>query len=115
MNPNNNRILKFYRNGEPLPVEYDTMIPDKIDVLKCRSYSDCTYVETVRLTFRLGTSDGMEPISETRQIVELDIETGYLPYSTVKKALSELLDNFRIYKVDNLIRAFEYRRFYCSY
>lgn len=91
------------------------MIPDKIQVLKCDSYPDCTYIETVRFTFHLGKSDGLMPFSETRQIVELELETGYLPEKIVRKNLGKLLDNFRIHRVERLINAFEYRRFYCKF
>ena len=114
-----NRILKFYQkvcqDGETAAKEYDTMIPDKIRVLKCVSFPDCTHIETIRLSFRLGKSNGHTSCSGVRQIVELEIETGYLPKQTVRDNLRRMLRNFRIYDIETMLDAFDYRRFYCRY
>lgn len=108
----NNRILKQYVDGESHSEEYDTLIPRRIEVLGCRSYADCTYVETVRFIFDIGNGKGSVPMPITKKIVELDIETGYLPDERVKGNLMGLLSRFKIFQLERLIEAFFYRKYY---
>ena len=107
-----NRILTQYVDGEPHAKEYDTLIPSKIEVLECRSYADCTYVETVRLTFEIGDEKGRVPMPITKRIIELDIETGYIPEDRVKEELMSLLSGLKIFQLKRLTEAFAYRKYY---
>ena len=108
------KILKTYIKGKELPEIFDTLIPDKIEVINCNSYPDSTYFETVRFSFTFGTNNGSTPYYSTKKIIELEIETGYLSQETVAKELKSLLSQFNILNLDNLIMAFAYRRYYCT-
>lgn len=110
-----NKIVNTLLEGEPLSEEYDTLIPDKIEVLKCVSHTDCSYTETVRLSFYMGSKDGAMPYLSPKQIIELDIDTGYLPVETVEYELRALLSDFKIFKIEKFLEAFKYRRYFCNY
>lgn len=107
-----NRILKQYVEGVSHSEEYDTLIPGIIEVLGCRSYADCTYVETVRFTFAIGNEKGATPMPITKMIVELDIETGYIPDERIRENLMSLLSRFKILQLEQLVEAFVYRKYY---
>lgn len=110
-----NKIVNTFLEGKPLSEKYDTLIPEKIEVLKCVSHADCSYTETVRLSFYIGTQDGVMPYLSPKQIIELDIETGYLPVETVENELRTLLSDFKIFKFEKFLEAFKYRRYFCNY
>lgn len=109
------KIRNIYLEGNPIAEEYDTLIPDKIEVLNCVSYPDCSYIETIKFSFYVGSANGSMPGFGPKQIIELDIEAGYIPPERVKEELIRLLSRFKIFKFDELIKAFSYRRYYCRY
>lgn len=92
------------------------MMPDKIKVLRCVGYPDCTYIETVQISFypcdSRGAINGLD--EEKRIIVTFDIETGYCPFSQVAETMRHGFRHLRIVGLDELIKAFEYRRYYCK-
>lgn len=108
------KIVNTFLEGELLSEKYDTLIPDKIEVLKCVSHSDCSYTETVRLSFYVGMQNGLTPIPSTKQIIELDIDTGYLPEEKVERNLRILLSDFKIFQFEKFLEAFKYRRYFCN-
>lgn len=108
------RIIRQYDKGEPHSDEYDTLVPDKIEVLGCRQYQDCSYIETVRFTFVIGNARGATPLPLTQKVIELDIETGYLPEERIVGELKRLLFGFKIFQLEQLVKAFTYRRYYCK-
>lgn len=48
----------------------------------------------------------------TKKIVELDIETGYITTDRVEKDLMWLLSGFKIFQLEQLVKAFSYRKYY---
>lgn len=109
------KIRNIYQEGRSLAEEYDTLIPDKIEVLDCETRTDCTYTETVRFSFFIGNERGGFPGPGTRKFIELDIDAGYRRIEEVRSALAYLLSSFKIFQLEKLLDAFEYRRFYCRY
>lgn len=110
-----NKIINTFSEGRKLPEEYNTLIPDKIEVLKCTSHSDCSYTETVRFSFYMGDQNGAMPIQPAKKIIDLDIDTGYIPVDKVEQELSNLLSSFKIFQIEKLLEAFKYRRYFCNY
>lgn len=106
------KILKQYVVGESHAEEFDTLVPDKIEVLGCRSYADCSYIETVRFTFSIGNERGGVVMPVTKKIIELDIETGYISADRVESDLMWLLSAFKIFELEQLVKAFSYRKYY---
>lgn len=107
------KIRNIYQEGLPLAEEYDTLIPDKIEVLDCVTHEDCSYTETIKLSFYVGNERGAFPGPGTRKFIELDIDAGYRRTEEVRAALASLLFPFKIFQLERLLDAFEYRRFYC--
>lgn len=109
-------ILNTCVIGKPVSDEFDTLLPDKIEVVDCESYPDCSYIETVRFTFSVCNQKGATPgFHGPKQIVYLKIVAGYIPVERVKAELRRLLSRFNIFRVEELIEAFAYRRYYCRY
>lgn len=78
-------ILNTCVIGKPVSDEFDTLLPDKIEVVDCESYPDCSYIETVRFTFSVCNQKGATPgFHGPKQIVYLKIEAGYIPVERVK-------------------------------
>ncbi len=92
------------------------LLADKIKVLGCVSYPDCTYIETVQVMFQPCTKDGgiMGGEPDKRIVVKFDIETGYCPFSQVAATLRHGLRYLPIVRIEEFIKAFEYRRYYCK-
>lgn len=90
---------------------------DKIKVLKCDVHGDCTYHETVHLSFFVCDKGGNECAADIDNHfnIILIIETGYLPYREVSKSLVKMLEPFDIVDVNTLVDAFKYRQFYCNF
>lgn len=90
---------------------------DKINVKKCICFPDCTYVETVDLSFIPCNKDGSisGEFIDARFRVVFEIETGYLSEKNVVTELKNGLAKFNILDIDNLIAAFKYRKYYCSF
>lgn len=92
------------------------LLPDKIKVLDCVGYPRCTYIETVQISFypcdSRGFINGLD--EEKRIIATFDIETGYCPFTQVAETLRHGFRHLRIVGLDELVRAFEYRRYYCK-
>lgn len=90
---------------------------DKIKVIKCDMHGDCTYHETVHLSFCICDERGYEWFKniDNHFNIILIIETGYLPYSEVSKSLVKMLEPFNIVDVNTLVDAFKYRQFYCNF
>lgn len=90
----------------------------RINVISCTTYPDCSYKERVELAFVPCGKDGMiyGVDNKKRIVVKLDIETGYTPFSetasTMKTALISKVKNIR--NIDILIKAFQYRKYYCE-
>jgi hypothetical protein len=90
----------------------------RINVISCTTYPDCSYKERVELSFVPCGKDGMiyGVDNKKRIIVKLDIETGYIPFSetanAMKAALISKVKNIR--NIDILIKAFQYRKYYCE-
>ena len=99
------------------PTHGDFLDIKKIRVLGCKSYPDCTYIERVELIFEPCNNDGAKCGIDIGKdtVVTLDIETGYIPYSdtatALKVALISKVGNIR--DIDILIKAFQYRKYYC--
>lgn len=55
------KIRNIYQEGLPLAEEYDTLIPDKIEVLDCVTHEDCSYTETIKLSFMLAMNVELSP------------------------------------------------------
>ena len=95
----------------------DHLVIKNISVVDSWSYPDCSYKERIKLQFTPCNKDGSINGTDWHSIVEitLDIETGYIPYETVGRSLKETLSGaFRIVKLDELIKAFKYRGYYCK-
>ena len=112
-------IRDIYVEGGKQPQNYETLIPDKIRVLGCMSFPDCSYIETIRISFYFGLENGgiIGSCSKVRKIIELDIEAGYIPTDRVLDELRRLLSGsgYNIFNLDRLIGAFAYRQYYCPY
>lgn len=109
------QIRDVYTIGGQPPKGYEMLIPNKIRVLDCRSYPDCSYIETVRISFYFGLENGgiIGSCQKVQQIIELYIEAGYISSDRVLAELRRLLSDFPIFNLDRLIEAFEYRQYYC--
>lgn len=95
----------------------DHLVINNISVVDSWSYPDCSYKERIKLQFTPCNKDGSINGTDCHSIVEvtLDIATGYIPFETVGRSLKETLSGaFRIVKLDELIKAFKYRKYYCS-
>ena len=113
-------ILKIYYKCKP-EHEFTHVRLCNIDVLNCKSYPDCTYIETVKFEFELCDAHGA--INGTnlhnRLILKFDIETGYIPIEIVSESLKQVLSkveelkNIKIFRLTEIIEAFKYRRYYC--
>lgn len=90
----------------------------RINVISCTTYPDCSYKERVELSFVPCGKDGMIYGVDNKKhiVVKLDIETGYTPFSetasAMKTALISKVKNIR--NIDILIKAFQYRKYYCE-
>lgn len=67
------KIRNIYQEGRPLAEEYDTLIPDKIEVLDCVTHTDCTYTETVRFSFFIGNERGASPVQALVSLLNLTL------------------------------------------
>jgi hypothetical protein len=95
----------------------DHLFVKNISVVDSWSYSDCSYKERIRFLFTPCDKRGYICAVDNNNIVEitLDIETGYLPKDMVGQSLKETLSRaFNIFKIDELIKVFHYRAFYCK-
>jgi hypothetical protein len=95
----------------------DHLVIKNISVVDSWSYPDCSYKERIKLQFTPCDKDGFINGMDVHSIVEvtLDMDTGYIPHETVGRSLKETLSGaFRIVKLDELIKAFKYRKYYCS-
>lgn len=95
----------------------DHLVVKNISVVDSWSYPDCSYKERIRFLFTHATNAVIyAPLMTTTSLkITLDIETGYIPYEIVGRSLKETLSGaFRIVKLDELIKAFKYRGYYCK-
>lgn len=106
-------IKEFFFDNEPVTVNYEMIRLDKIKVLKCKGYPDCSYIETVDLSFKLCDNKGCVSLMNVdyRFHVVLEIDTGYRPDIYIEKDLRKYLKPFNIFELETLIKAFKYREF----
>lgn len=99
-----------------MPIDDKAFSLKRIKVLSCESFSDCNYIETVLFAFDLCEDKAPYSINganlDIQFNVEIVISTGYLPEDSVARNLRKLLSGFRIVKIDELINAFAYRKYY---
>lgn len=110
-------FCKIINVQEPDKKHGDHLVIKNISVADSWSYLDCSCKERIKLQFTPCDNDGSINGSDFHSIVEvtLDIETGYIPYENVGRSLKETLSGaFRIVKLDELIKAFKYRSYYCK-
>lgn len=107
---------KIYFNVKPTKVQYDHLRIKNISVVGCTSYSDCTYIERIVLQCEDCSEQGEVRGDKMDKYiyVKFKIETGYLPYSVVRKTLRDNISKLRIYKIDEFLDAFKYRNYYCK-
>ena len=114
---NNMAYCEIKGINAPVNTYGDHLVIKNISVVDSWSYPDCSYFERIRLQFTPCNKDGSINGTDLDSIVEitLDIETGYLPKDDVGQSLKETLSRaFNIIKIDELIKAFHYRAFYCK-
>lgn len=109
------RILKSgWIKITPIRKDMDKLTLDKIKVNDCRSYPDSTFIERVLFYFHACDNIGAISVSDNRFLVVMDIETGYLPQESVSAALRQQLSRFPIIRIEEVVQAFRYRRFYLN-
>lgn len=115
-------VKKFFfsstKTGKEIKMTFDNRAFSlkRIKVLSCESFSDCNYIETVLFTFNLCEEKAPYSINgadiDIQFNLEVAISTGYLPEHLVAEKLRKLLSRFKIVKINELINAFAYRKYY---
>lgn len=114
-------VKKFFfsstKTGKEIKMTFDNRAFSlkRIKVLSCESFSN-DYIETILFTFDLCEEKAPYSINgadlDIQFNVEIAISTGYLPEHLVAEKLRKLLSRFKIVKINELINAFAYRKYY---
>lgn len=115
-------VKKFFfsstKTGKEIKMTFDNRAFSlkRIKVLSCESFSDCNYIETVLFTFNLCEEKAPYFINgadiDIQFNLEIEINTGYLPEDSAARDLRKILSPFKIVKINELINAFAYRKYY---
>lgn len=115
-------VKKFFfsstKTGKEIKMTFDNRAFSlkRIKVLSCESFSDCNYIETVLFTFNLCEEKAPYYINgadiDIQFNLEVEINTGYLPEDSVARNLRKIISPFKIVKINELINAFAYRKYY---
>ena len=108
-------ILKEYWEGENTHKD-EYLILDNISFVSSKSYRDCSFYETIKLSFEKKKKKGRTFVpSSTRFILMIEIDSGYYPVNDVIKDLRSDLSKFNILNIGDLLQAFRYRKYYFNY
>ena len=108
-------ILKEYWEGENTHKD-EYLILDNISFVSSKSCVDCSFYETIKLSFEPCNEKGRTFVpSTTRFILMIEVDSGYYPVENVIKDLRNGLSNFNILNIGDLLQAFRYRKYYFNY
>lgn len=109
------KVIKSYWEPESC-VKDEYLTIDKISVISSESHYDCSYFEKIKLSFsECNEHGGINGANmNSRFVILLEIETGYIPDDIVAKDLKNGLSQYKIRNINELISAFKYRRYYCK-
>ena len=97
-------ILKEYWEGENSHKD-EYLILDNISFVSSRSCVDCSFYETVKLSFEPCNEKGRTFVpSTTRFILMIEVNSGYYPVDNVVKDLRNGLSKFNILNIGDLLR-----------